>query len=591
MTHALLHQSLGGKYQLNALIGQGEMGAVFRGRHQAMGREVAVKVLDASAGEPEMLRRRFAREAQLVSQLQHPSTITLYDYGEQDALLYLVMEHVEGETLKAHLDREGAMAPGRAVALMMQLLGSLEEAHHHGILHRDLKPANLMLTRDFRGQEQLKVLDFGVATIWREPKEGELLALVEGAARTQSQGFIGTPRYAAPEQIMMGQLSPATDLYAAGLILWELLLGVPAARHKQVRDCLLAHLSEAPWRLPSASGRWSRALASVVHRALEKDPSRRYQSSASFAQALSQVMAASVDAAADEGDEALLGVEEQLGGVTPLIDPNLMDDEEHAQARALQSAPVVVRAPQGRAQAQPGRVPSGGGAATPQPHLVAPQAPPPALTRASPQELSAMAHGLPRATPQEIASAAARCARRPQPPRWRRAVGLLGVLSLITLVALLAAQALGVKRAEEVPDEGARLMRELEARLDRETRPVAPQEVFSDAGIDQAIQAAGWRREGAPQGLLLGGLHQQTTRYVRDGASVEVNIVSARAPQALQDYVSGVHADARRVALSETKVVTLRARGSSGAGSRALVGLEEHLGRYRALVLSQEVVP
>ncbi len=196
------------------------MGHVYMATHVSMDKRVALKVLaPALAGDPENADR-FEREAAASATLRHPNTIQIFDYGaDDDGRLYLAMELLEGWTLGQVTFVEGAMAPARAVRIISQILKSLREAHAHGIIHRDLKPDNVFLTAIHGEAEYVKVLDFGIAKFLHSDRIKVTL--------TQQGLFCGTPLYMAPEQGLGYQVTPATDVYALGIILWELLSGEP----------------------------------------------------------------------------------------------------------------------------------------------------------------------------------------------------------------------------------------------------------------------------------------------------------------------------------------------------------------------------
>lgn len=280
---------LAGKYQLHESLGAGGFSRVMRATHIGMGREVAIKFLDldaavqASNTSAERIRQRFSREAKLSSQLKHPNSITVYDFGEERGNWYIVMELVDGVTLHQAL-RGGPMLAERAAMIARDIAHSLAEAHHLGFLHRDLKPTNVMLTEDFTGDEVVKVLDFGIATV---VDVDAVPAGFEQMDATRSGTFVGTPRYAAPEQFLSEPLTPAADLYSLGLLLWEMVVGTPAVPTGGFAECLKAHLSPSPWRLPAGTtveeAPEGEGLAEIIHRALQKAPEDRYTSAASFA--------------------------------------------------------------------------------------------------------------------------------------------------------------------------------------------------------------------------------------------------------------------------------------------------------------------
>ena len=279
---------IAGKYRLGKLIGSGGFSRVYKALHEDMGRVVAVKLLDlqgavamTGATTAEDLRARFSREARLVSKLAHPNTITIFDFGvDKIGRWYIVMEYVEGSNLHRALRKQGAFEPRRAATIARDILRSLSEAHHLGILHRDLKPGNVMLTTDYQGSELAKVLDFGIATV--HEVEAPAVTDIKSMSATRMGAFVGTPQYAAPEQFLGERLTPAADVYAVGLVLWEMLTGQPAVGEDAFGKCLQMHLSKQPWRLPQ-HGALPDGLLQILYGALEKEPSRRYLSASDMA--------------------------------------------------------------------------------------------------------------------------------------------------------------------------------------------------------------------------------------------------------------------------------------------------------------------
>ena len=252
----LLGRVIGGRYPLVGLLGKGGMGAVYRAVQEPLGRAVALKLIrtsQAGSGDESMLRRRFMREAQAVAALAHPSIVSLYDYGEEEGgLVYMVMEMVEGPSLKEVLKKEGRLTTIRMVKILDQILAGLHHAHQAGVVHRDLKPANVMLQAAGTPAERVKLLDFGVAKVFSGFDEG-LADLTQGASGTT----IGTPRYMAPEQVVNAPVSAQTDLYAAGIVAWNRLKkrrgDASGSRNSTVvestaRTCLGSLMFESPSR-------------------------------------------------------------------------------------------------------------------------------------------------------------------------------------------------------------------------------------------------------------------------------------------------------------------------------------------------------
>ena len=263
---------VGGKYRINKAIARGGCSIVYRGTHIEMNRSVALKIMTTDGGALDQgWTKRFQREARLASQLRHPNTIVIYDYGRDQGLWYIAMEWVDGPSLRNEIKEHSALEPHRVARLSVQMLQSLSEAHQQRILHRDLKPSNIMLSTDHEGREIAKVLDFGLAKA--DPKEWETS---EGLKLTRDGDFVGTPRYAAPEQLKGEQLGRASDIYGIGMVMWEMLTGAPAVPEIDYATCVEYHLGPNPWRLPP--GMLPPDLAMIVEKALAKEASARFQS-------------------------------------------------------------------------------------------------------------------------------------------------------------------------------------------------------------------------------------------------------------------------------------------------------------------------
>jgi serine/threonine-protein kinase len=264
---------LDGRWRVETLLGTGGMGAVYRAEHVHVGRKAAVKVLHAELCRSPGERERFRREARVASRLRSPHVVEVLDFGEDGAgRPYLVMELLDGEPLRAVLEREGRIAPPRAVRLLRQLLDGLGAAHAEGIVHRDLKPENLWLSG--AGEDELlRVLDFGIAK-WPEARAD--------ATRTQAGLVVGTPEYLSPEQAVGGEVDRRADLYAAGVLAYVMTTGRHPFDTSDLRALVAAHAFE---RVPSLSSvapelaAWPR-LVDFVARATEKDRSRRPRSAA-----------------------------------------------------------------------------------------------------------------------------------------------------------------------------------------------------------------------------------------------------------------------------------------------------------------------
>lgn len=215
----LIGLTIAGQYLIESKLGEGGMGCVYLSYNQKLGgRPCAIKILLEEVGDSKVGKKRFEEELKIISQLRSPHIVQVTDRGElADGRLFIVMELLEGEPLSTMIKREGALPLKRVIPIIQGILAGLSEAHQHGIIHRDLKPANIFITRSVIGYEIAKVLDFGIAKS-TGPNATEL---------TQSQQIMGTPRYMTPEQFLQEPLTLRTDLYAAGLLFYEMLAGSP----------------------------------------------------------------------------------------------------------------------------------------------------------------------------------------------------------------------------------------------------------------------------------------------------------------------------------------------------------------------------
>ncbi len=275
---------VGDTYRLESGVARGGFSTVYRARHIEMDRPVAVKVLKIDEDVEATALERFSQEARLTCAVNHPHVVTIYDFGQDPrGLLYIAMEWLDGESLKDCLDETERLEPTRVARVGRQLARGLEAAHRQDVLHRDLKPSNIMLTELPTDGEHAKVLDFGVAESLDPPTDEQLQITHDGM-------FVGTPRYAAPEQIRGDELSPRTDVYALGLLLWEAAVGDPAVPTTDFQESCRYHLSENTWELPDEPDIPTQ-LRETVERCLRKDPNRRFGSCAEVADALAPVTA------------------------------------------------------------------------------------------------------------------------------------------------------------------------------------------------------------------------------------------------------------------------------------------------------------
>ena len=261
----LIGQTLGGRYRVTALLGSGGMGAVYRAEHTELKKTVALKVLNQEMAAHREAALRFEREAMVSAQIQHPNVVNATDSGRlPDGSLYLVLEYVSGRSLRALIDAEGRLAPARALAIGSQIAEALGAAHRAQIVHRDLKPGNVMLLSEDNNPELVKVLDFGLARVGGAPSIGEPL--------TRTGSVFGTPEYMSPEQARGEVVDHRADLYALGVILYELLSGRQPFIAPELVAILIKHIQEPPPPLPRDV---PQPIAEYVMRLLDKDPSRR----------------------------------------------------------------------------------------------------------------------------------------------------------------------------------------------------------------------------------------------------------------------------------------------------------------------------
>jgi serine/threonine-protein kinase len=282
VTDPLVGHTLDEKYRLEERLGVGGMGTVYRARHLLIDRPVAVKVLNQRFVEDEAARTRFSREARACGRLQHANAVTVTDFGQShDGYVYLVMELLEGRTLREVLAKEAPLDPARSVALMLQISAAVAAAHEAGIIHRDLKPANVFIVQRADVPAVVKVLDFGIAKLAADSLDED-----DRMTLTQFGAMIGTPRYMSPEQCDGAELTPAADVYSLGVILYEMLTGAVPFSGSTPLAIAMKHTTEAPRSPREIVASIPPALEELVLHTLEKNPQDRPQDAAAFGQEL-----------------------------------------------------------------------------------------------------------------------------------------------------------------------------------------------------------------------------------------------------------------------------------------------------------------
>src|SRR6267143_5786973 len=267
----LIDRVFDGKYRIDERLGGGGMGTVYRATHLLIDRPVAVKVLSQRFIGDETAQQRFRREARASGRMQHPNAVTVNDIGAtEDGWLYIVMELLEGQTLRDLLAREGPLDPARVVSFMLQTCAAVGAAHDAGLIHRDLKPANIFIEQRPNLAAVVKVLDFGVAKFVVEEHDDDYNTL------TQVGAIIGTPRYMSPEQCSgIAPLTPASDVYSLGIILYEMLTGAVPFNADTPLALALKQVSEPPRPPREIVASTPAELERVVLHALTKDPGAR----------------------------------------------------------------------------------------------------------------------------------------------------------------------------------------------------------------------------------------------------------------------------------------------------------------------------
>ena len=277
-----------GRYKLGKVLGRGAMGVVYEGLDPSLNRRVAIKTILKNAAidaeTAQLYSAQFSREAQAAGRLNHPNIVQVHDFAEEDQVAYLVMEYIQGRELRSYFEANEKFEPAEAVRIMGELLDALDFAHEAGVIHRDIKPANVMLD----AQRRVKLADFGVARI-------------QDSERSAAGTMVGTPAFMSPEQISGGKIDRRTDLFSAGVVLYQLLTGEQPFKGEGAWTVAKKIMQDHPPRPSAVVQSVSVAFDAVVHKALAKNPAERYASAREFAEVLRGVLAGRPQPAAAAG--------------------------------------------------------------------------------------------------------------------------------------------------------------------------------------------------------------------------------------------------------------------------------------------------
>ncbi|MBB3086293.1 Stk1 family PASTA domain-containing Ser/Thr kinase [Geodermatophilus sabuli] len=321
-------QVLGERYEIGGVLGRGGMAEVHRGRDLRLGREVAVKVLRSDLARDPSFQVRFRREAQAAASLNHPAIVAVYDTGEDrsasGATPYIVMEYVEGQTLRDVLRGEGVLSPERAMSLAADICGALDFSHRNGIVHRDVKPGNVMITP----QGSVKVMDFGIARAVSD----------SAATMTSTAAVIGTAQYLSPEQARGEGVDARSDVYSVGCLLYELVTGAPPFTGDSPVAVAYQHVREDP-RLPSSINPViPPELDAILLKAMSKNPANRYQSAADMRNDLLRALAGQRVEATPVMNDA---EKTTILGATPGYGDEDWDEDDEAARRRKRTRVVI----------------------------------------------------------------------------------------------------------------------------------------------------------------------------------------------------------------------------------------------------------
>ena len=321
---------LDGRYEITDLIGVGGMANVYRGRDIMENRVVAVKILKNEYSENEEFVRRFRNESKAIAVLSHPNIVKIYDVGYENSMQYIVMEYIDGITLKEYIEQQGMLKWRDCVHFTIQILRALQLAHDRGIVHRDIKPQNVMLLSD----GSIKVMDFGIARFSREVES------------TSNEKTMGSVHYVSPEQAAGARTDERSDIYSVGVMMYEMLTGRKPFNGDTPVAVALKHMHEAPVPPSQIVSSIYPGLEDIIMHAMEKDPAKRYQSASGMIRDIEafkqdqSIMFGYSDSRSDSRQEDQgEGAKERFAAKMSAIKPHVKPRREKPQRRPAEQLP------------------------------------------------------------------------------------------------------------------------------------------------------------------------------------------------------------------------------------------------------------
>lgn len=324
----MIGRRIGGRYEIIKYIGGGGMSKVYLAHDVILDRNVAIKILNYDFSNEEELKRRFMREAHSATSLTHPHIVDIFDVGEEGELHYLVMEYIEGQTLKEYINSNGPLTPEQALPIMRQLVSAISNAHYNGIIHRDIKPQNILM--DVNGD--VKITDFGIA-----------MAL-SATAHTKTNSVLGTVHYLSPEQARGGMATMKSDIYSVGIVFYELLTGKLPFSGESAVSIALKHLQEETPSVRASFPMIPQSVENVISKATTKNASNRYRSADEMLEDLATVL---LPERANEEKFSIPYEEDKTRAIPAITDPRLFetiqDTKKIDPVKVEQQAEVVVK--------------------------------------------------------------------------------------------------------------------------------------------------------------------------------------------------------------------------------------------------------